>query len=560
MLIHMVERTSRSHFSVPSGCKTPNTALIGDRIVSSSAGAITLAEDQAEILASLRRLKGRGTVGDVVADSGLPNQSVRTGLKVLLESHRGHLDVSASGELLYDFDPKLIKRGSEPLLSRVKRTGARLLTAGFKVWIVIMLVGYFILFVVLVIAALVASQRGNNSRGGVGRRSHGGRIHTPNLWFWYWVWGPRWHIGRPYYGRRWERTLDKDDRVPFYKKVFAFVFGPDKPHPTQAQLDRSTIRLIKSKRGVLTTGELVEHTGLPRSDAAGEMGRILGTYDGEAIASPEGELVYVFPDVMTSAHKRKKVRSPSPAWLRLEYPFELTGNTAGANVAVAGMNLFTLIAAASSPWFIFPRLGIEGPAAFIGLVVVPVVFSVLFFGVPTLRMVRVKLENRRRAARNIRRVLLGFVYSKALEGDNAIGVDESYQHVSSRLKNQAIQRASVETALHTIATELNADVSTNESGALQFSFPTLRNEFLASETVRRKLRLDEQHVDKIVFSTSESPKEQGQRDLKLFDERLKEGSIDFRRHVPSVDQVSFEHEYELVAFDEELRQRGLASV
>lgn len=531
--------------------------------MSSSAGAITLAEDQAEILASLRRLKGRGTVGDVVADSGLPNQSVRTGLKVLLESHRGHLDVSASGELLYDFDPKLIKRGSEPLLSRMKRMGARLLTAGFKAWIVIMLVGYFILFVVLVIAALLASQRGKNSRGGLGglgRRSHGGRIHTPNLWFWYWVWGPRWQIGRPYYGRRWERTLDKDDKVPFYKKVFAFVFGPDRPHPTQAQLDRSIIRLIKSRGGVLTTGELVEHTGLPRSDAAEEIGRILGTYDGEAIASPEGELVYIFPDVMMSAHRRKKVRSPSPTWLRLEYPLELTGNTVGANVAVASMNLFTLIAAASSPWFIFPRLGIEGLAAFIGLVAVPVVFSGLFFGVPTLRMVRVKLENRRRAARNVRRVLLGFVYSKTLEGDNATGLDESYQHVSSRLKDQAIQRVGVETALHKIAAELNADVSTDESGALQFSFPTLRNEFLASETVRRKLRLDEQHVDKIVFSTSESSEEQGQRDLKLFDEKLKEGSIDFRQHVPSVDQVSFEHEYELVTFDEELKQRGLAGV
>ena len=528
--------------------------------MSSSAGAITLAEDQAEILASLRRLKGRGTVGDVVADSGLPNQSVRTGLKVLLESHRGHLDVSASGELLYDFDPKLIKRGSEPILSRMKSMGARLLTASFKAWIVVMLVGYFILFVVLVIAALLASQRGNNSRGGLGRQSHGGRIHTPNLWFWYWGWGPRWHIGRPYYGRRWERTLDKDDKVPFYKKVFAFVFGPDRPRPTQAQLDRSIIRLIKSRRGVLTTGELVEHTGLPRSDAAGEMGRILGTYDGEAIASPEGELVYVFPDVMTSAHRRKKVRSPSPAWLRLEYPLELTGNSVGANVAVASMNLFTLIAAASSPWFIFPRLGIEGLAAFIGLVAVPVVFSVLFFGVPTLRMLRVKLENRRRAARNVRRVLLGFVYRKTLEGDNATGLDESYQHVSSQLKDQAIQQVDVETALHKIAAELNADVSTDESGALQFSFPTLRNEFLASDTIRRKLRLDEQDVDKIVFSTSESSEEQGQRDLRLFDEKLKERGIDFRQQVPSVDQVSFEHEYELVAFDEELKQRGLAGV
>ena len=67
-------------------------------------------------------------------------------------------------------------------------------------------------------------------------------------------------------------------------------------------------------------------------------------------------------------------------------------------------------------------------------------------------------------------------------------------------------------------------------------------------------------MDKIVFSTSESSEEQGQRDLRLFDEKLKKRGIDFRQQVPSVDQVSFEHEYELVAFDEELKQRGLAGV
>ena len=71
---------------------------------------LTLAEHQSDILASLRRLKGRGTVGDVVADSGLPGDDVRSGLKVLLESHQGHLAVSDSGELLYEFDEKLIVR------------------------------------------------------------------------------------------------------------------------------------------------------------------------------------------------------------------------------------------------------------------------------------------------------------------------------------------------------------------------------------------------------------------------------------------------------------------
>ena len=96
---------------------------------------IALAEHQADILASLRRLKGRGTVGDVVSDSGLPGDDVRTGLKALLESHRGHLNVSDSGELLYQFDEQLIQRGSEPFLARAKRAAADILTKGFKAWI-----------------------------------------------------------------------------------------------------------------------------------------------------------------------------------------------------------------------------------------------------------------------------------------------------------------------------------------------------------------------------------------------------------------------------------------
>jgi hypothetical protein len=58
------------------------------------------AAHRADILASLRRLRGRATVGDVVAASGLSTDAVRAGLKTLLESHRGHLAVSDSGELL----------------------------------------------------------------------------------------------------------------------------------------------------------------------------------------------------------------------------------------------------------------------------------------------------------------------------------------------------------------------------------------------------------------------------------------------------------------------------
>lgn len=520
---------------------------------------LAVAERGADVLASLRRLKGRGTLGDVVADSGLAADEVRASLKALLESHRGHLAVSDSGELLYDFDPSLIERGSEPWLARAKRAVASVVKTGFKAWIVVMLVVYFVVFVVLVIAALFASQRGNDRGGGSwggGRGSHRG-FHFPNFWLWYWIWGPRWRLDRPYYGHRWERTLERDDRVPFYKKVFAFVFGPDRPRPTQTQLDRSVLRLIRARAGVLTTAELVEHTGAKLPQAEEEMARLLGAYDGEAAVSPSGELVYAFPTVMATAHGTEGVRAPNPAWLRLEHPLELTGNTTGANLAVAGMNAFTLTAAATAPWFIFPRLGLGGPAAVVGLVLVPVVFSALFFAGPLLRMMGVARENRRRSARNVRKVLLGLVYERALGAGPGITVPEAHDFVRSRLKRPDLKLGTVESALHEIASELDADVTTDEAGMLRFAFPEVRRHFEASETVRAKLRLEKRPLGEIVYDTSDTPEETTRRDQALFDRQLTGESADLRSYLPSVDRVSFEDDYEVVAFDEELRTRRL---
>jgi len=515
--------------------------------------SLTLATNQADILASLRRLRGKGTVGDVVADSGLPSDAVRVGLKSLLESHEGHLAVTESGDLLYDFDPKMVERGTEPFFVRFGRAIGRTLRGAFKAWIVVMLVGYFAVFVALVIAALFAN-RGNDSRGGWGRGRGRGGGGLPNLWFWYWIWGPRWRLGRPYYGQRWERTLDKDDKVPFYKKVFAFVFGPDRPKATRKQVDRSTIRLIRARNGVLTTAELVEHTALPFGEAESEMGRLLGAYDGEVVVSPKGELVYAFPELTKSVRPEKGARPPNPAWLRLEYPLELTGNASTANALVAGMNAFTLIAAATSPWFIFPRLGLGGPAAFVGLVLVPVAFSVLFFGIPLARMVGVKFQNKRRYARNVRRVLLGLVYREALKG-KPVGVGQAHEYVTSRLEGQAVTKEAVQGALDELAKELDADVVSDEAGGLRYAFPALPRELRASESVRRTLALEKRELGDVVYSTADTAVEAGERELRLFDKELA-GDVDLDRYLPATDRVDFEDDYEIVAFDEELQRRG----
>ena len=524
--------------------------------------SVATAEAQPDVLKALRSLQGRGTVGDVVSSVGLPRDQVEGTLNDLLESHQGHLEVSQSGELVYLFDRKLIRRDRVPTIQRLKSAAKKFLTGAFKAWIVTMLVVYFVVFVVLVVAAIVAmmSRGGDRRSGGSwgrGAGRHHGHFHFPSFWLWYYIWTPRWRLGSPYYGRRWEATLEKDSRPPFYKKVFAFVFGPDRPKPTRKQLDRSTLRLIRARQGTLTTAELVEHTALPLPDAEEEMGRLLGAYAGEPTVSQDGELVYAFPELMTSAHGPVTAREPSPAWMRMEYPLELTGNEKKHDAVIIGMNGFTLAAGATAPWFIFPQLGIGGTAALVGLVLIPVVFSVLFFSVPLLRVLGVRRENRAREARNVRRLVLGLVYRKALGEGGSVTAEEATAHVQAKMKDRTVEPSEVEAALHQLAAEFDADVSSEEGGPLRFSFPAIRKQFLASELVRRRLRLDEGELGDVVYSSADSEEEAYDRDEAAFARELA-AKVDLTAYLPSPDRAGFEDEFEIVAFEEELKRRGAA--
>jgi hypothetical protein len=505
-----------------------------------------------DILTALRRLGGKATVGDVVAATGIPADDARGSLKALLEGRQGHLAVTESGELLYEFHPRLIERDRDPLLGRLKRGAWELFRRGFKAWIVVMLVVYFVVFVALVLAAIFAQQRGGGRRsGGWGgsRRGHGG---FGNIWLWYWLMGRGWSPGRPYYGRRWERSLGQKEKVPFYKKVFAFVFGPDEPRADPQQRDRDVLALIRARKGVLSSAELVQHTALRLPEADDEMGRLVAAYGGEPVVSPDGELAFAFPELMVSAHGRVREPEPKPAWQRLEHPREVTGNDAGANALVGAINGFNLVAAATAPWFIFPRLGLGGMAAYVALVLVPVAYSLTFFAVPALRSLAVRRENRRRERRNVRRVLLGLVYDLALDKGAGVQAEPATAHIARRLERQRVLQRDVEQALQELAAEFDADVEPDPDGNLIYRFPKLRAQFTAAEAVRRMLALDDKALGAIVYNTGDTPEQEDRRDLEAFDRALAEArGADLGRYLPSPGKVAFEDDWERVGVGRE---------
>jgi hypothetical protein len=493
------------------------------------------------VLDAVRGLRGRATVGDVVAATGLARDDAEQGLRELLGKLRGHVAVGDAGDIVYEFDPRLMRRDTDPFWKGLRRGAAAFFRRAFKVWIVAMLVVYFIVFVALVVAALVAIlSRGGDRRGG-GR----GRVRVPTFWLWYLFWTPRWRYGRPYYGQRWERAHRDTDPVPFYKKVFAFVFGPDEPRPTQEQLDRSTIRLIRARAGVLATAELIEHTGLPVTRAEEEMGRLMGAYAGDVRVSHGGELLYTFPELMVSASGRTSVRAPEPAWRRLEYPRALTGNAAKADALIGGLNGFNLVAALTAPWFIFPQLGIGGSAAQVALVLVPALFSTLFFAVPLARRLRIRRENAARRTRNLRKVLLAHVFEESLT--RGVVTESSAVEWVRRTLAPDTDAEPVRRELQRMVAELDAEVAPDDSGSITYRFPTVLAQFVAARDLRRSLRLEEREVGRIVYSSADSPEQLARRELEDFDAAL--------APLRDPQRVAYEADYEVIEFDEALARQ-----
>ncbi len=531
--------------------------------------------DLSLVLKALRKAKGRATVGDVVADTGIGRDQVEAGLRSLLESRKGHLEVGETGTLVYRFDPRLIQRDAIPLFARLKEGAWQGFTKAFKAWIVIMLLVYFVIFVALVIAALVASQSKGGGRSS-GRWSGRGR-GFPNFrgfWFWYFFWSPGWGRGRPYYGHRWERRYGSrkgTPKVPFIKKVFAFVFGPDRPKPTQAQKDRSVIRLIRARRGVLTATELVQHSGIPLQEAEEELARLMVTHGGDVKVTEDGVLGYVFPELMVSAKGTVTEREPDPAWRRLEPPEEVTGNDAKANAIVAGINTFNLAAASSAPWFIFPRLGIAGDLAWIGLVWVPVIYSALFFAVPALRAIAVSRHNRLRRERNLRKVILGEVFRASLirgkarwitlsgtrghlrralptagvKGRNARVPLEWAEERGVILSESTVPDSLVEAQLQILLAEFDGEVEEDTTSGVRYRFSSIPIQLQGGETIRKGLSLEKQKVGDIVYASDQTDQEAHERDLDAFDRELASGS-DLTHLLPDTERVGYLDDFELV--------------
>ncbi|MFP4364702.1 MAG: hypothetical protein ACLFR1_12635 [Spirochaetia bacterium] len=471
-----------------------------------------------QLVTVLKKRKNESTVADLIAETGLPKHQVEEVIKIVSNEYNGHMKVTESGDILYYF-PNGMKntvRGLGPGLQRffkkaVSITG-KVLAFLFKIWIMIMLVGYFILFVALLVLAVVASIAGTASSRGSSSRSRGrgsfGLFYLTARVFEFFI-----HLWL-YSGMKKKHT---PKARPLHKGVFAFVFGEEDPNKTWEELQKKmVIAFIRAHKGVITTEELVNLTGISYNRAESLINRYLLEFEGNPIVTDEGTLAFEFPALMRS---REQVSAGEvPHYKKGVIPFNT--NKKSLNRWIAFFNGFNLLFGGYFFYFsilsggmtgkanpfsflyvftntFFWEIGLPASIVPIGLGIVPVVFAVLFYAVPLVRRMRDKTRNLEIKQDNFRSTIMGEVL---LEPESVRPSEIKPKNDDEKPDNWEKFR---ESFLKSIGTQKGIEFNQKESGVLEYQYPELAREVKDIKNYRSSIDTSKYQLGEEVFDSGE---------------------------------------------------------
>ncbi len=470
------------------------------------------------ILDSLKKRDGVATAGDVAADTGLGYDQTELALRHMLTLYKSHLDVDDEGNLRYRFDPSFQRRGSDPgkAWRRFKRGLWKAFMGFFKVWTMIMLVGYTVLFVLLLVAVGIAGFAATMQSDD---RDGGGQIgilpfllvaRFLEFMFWWNVFSPGHDRGygrgygrrRGIFGQTGERERKKPSK-PFYQKIFHYLFGPDVKKTDPLGPERAFAQFVRSRHGRITAAEWASRTGQTLEEAENALTASIVRFNGDVDVSDDGVLVYRFDELMVTAEEGERPEDLPPIWNRKVSVPDFTSNKSSSNNWISVLNGFNLAMAA----FILYSVNTAAVAVPLGVTIglgwVPLVFSALFFTIPILRKFAHNKRKRRAARENERREALSIVFQSARDGEARPVPDTS---VPDKLQDNFL-------------VGYDGDIEVTDEGITVFKFPRVAEEFRAGDEARESAA-NEVVFGKTVFSSDEEEKSLDDADMEEFDRRL----------------------------------------
>ena len=404
---------------------------------------------QEKLLKGFKSARSEATVADLAGATGLPLQQIEAELPAVADEFGARMKVTEKGDILYSFPDGMKSRykgfgpSAKRFLRKVKKWAVEAAKAVFKVWIMVMLVGYFVLFLALALFAMVASvamQQGgggrsdsrDNRRGGGGL---GGLWLTTSLfnslvriWFYSELFKDP--------NERYRQSAARKERHPLHKSIFSHVFGDGDPNQNWPEIEKkAVVAFLQTHKGIMTMPEFMAITGADPVEAELAINKYLLEFEGSPEVSDNGTLYFTFPKLLARVGTTPDIMGSSVALKRLR---KFSSNTAKAdnvfrlvnvfNLAFGGYFLYNAATVGSAFYvntvkglalrggfsfiysatgYLFQMLGSSNPVPGIqwGLGVVPILFSGLFFAIPVIRLLREKLGNEKVKFENLRRIV-----------------------------------------------------------------------------------------------------------------------------------------------------------
>ncbi|ABA23818.1 conserved hypothetical protein [Trichormus variabilis ATCC 29413] len=356
------------------------------------------------IMQAVEKLGYRVTVGDVATQAGLNLAEAGQGLLALASDAGGHLQVAETGDIVY-----LFPRNFRDVL-RNKYFKLRLQEWWQKIWKILFYLirisfGIFLIasiaLITIAIFLIITAMNSSNDNDDRSSNSSGswGFFYFPDL---FWYFNPNYGYSAP--ERR--RSSQESSDLNFFEAVFSFLFGDGNPNANLEERRWQEIAtVIRGSRGAVVAEQIA-----PYLDDIGEVYQqeyedymlpVLLRFNGQPSVSPEGQIVYYFPELQVRASKKQQ--QPLSVYLE-EFPWRFSAASSGQVMLSAGLGIVNLVGA-----LVLGNLLVDGTVAaqlgglvaFVqGIYWLLLAYGIGFLGIPLLRYFWIKWRNGKIIGRN----------------------------------------------------------------------------------------------------------------------------------------------------------------
>ena len=262
-----------------------------------------------QIMRSVEQLDYAVTIGDVATQAGLELNVTQQGLLALASEAGGHLQVTDSGDILYQF-PKNFRT-----ILRNRFWRLRLQELWQKIWGalfylirisfgVILIISIIVMFLAIVAILIAVNSKDSDSNSG-GDRDGGGFFFFPTDIFW--IFNPSPDYNR-YESRAGQSKSSSARSMNFLEAIFSFLFGDGNPNEDLEEKRWQTIgTLIRNQGGAIAAEQVapyLDNVTSSNQETEDYILPVLARFNGYPQVSDQGDLIYYFPELQVTAKKR----------------------------------------------------------------------------------------------------------------------------------------------------------------------------------------------------------------------------------------------------------------